>query len=316
LNIAFIPRRRIFYVISSLVVLAGIASYATRGLNYGVDFTGGRSYVVRFDEAADVEKIGVSLGAAFVSAEGNQQRPEVKVFGTSNQVKITTKYLIEQKGQEVDVMVEDKLNEGLAGISSSFEIMSSQKVEPTIADDIKQSAVWAVIFSLVIIFLYILLRFRRWQYGVGALIAMFHDVLVVLAVFSIFYGILPFSLEIDQAFIAAILTVVGYSINDTVVVFDRIREHLGLYKHRQYDQVVNGALNSTLSRTVNTSLSTFFVLLLIFLFGGEVIQGFIFALMIGVAVGTYSSLCVATPILLDFGAKQLEAEVEAAEEKK
>ncbi len=145
---------------------------------------------------------------------------------------------------------------------------------------------------------------------------MFHDVLVVLAVFSIFYGILPFSLEIDQAFIAAILTVVGYSINDTVVVFDRIREHLGLYKHRQYDQVVNGALNSTLSRTVNTSLSTFFVLLLIFLFGGEVIQGFIFALMIGVAVGTYSSLCVATPILLDFGAKQLEAEVEAAEEKK
>ncbi len=153
LNIAFIPRRRIFYVISSLVVLAGIASYATRGLNYGVDFTGGRSYVVRFDEAADVEKIGVSLGAAFVSAEGNQQRPEVKVFGTSNQVKITTKYLIEQKGQEVDVMVEDKLNEGLAGISSSFEIMSSQKVEPTIADDIKQSAVWAVIFSLVIIFL-------------------------------------------------------------------------------------------------------------------------------------------------------------------
>ena len=297
------------------MILAGIASFATRGLNYGVDFTGGRSYVVRFDEAADVQKIGGALGAAFVSEDGLEQRPEVKVFGTSNQVKITTKYLIEKKGREVDEQVEGKLNEGLATIGAGYEVMSSQKVEPTIADDIKQSAVWAVLFSLVIIFLYILLRFRKVAYGVGALIAMFHDVLIVLSVFSLLYGIMPFSLEIDQAFIAAILTVVGYSINDTVVVFDRIREHLGLFKHRKYDQVVNGALNSTLSRTVNTSLSTFFVLLLIFIFGGEVIQGFVFALMVGVIVGTYSSLCVATPILLDLGSKQLQAEAEAAEEK-
>jgi SecD/SecF fusion protein len=312
LNISFIPRRRLFYLISSLIIIGGIASFAMRGLNYGVDFTGGRSYVVSFNESADVQAISSTLGAAFISEYGIEQRPEVKIFGTSNQVKITTKYLIEQKGQEVDGLVEGKLNEGLTSMGLDYTIESSQKVEPTIADDIKQSAVWAVLFSLVIIFLYILLRFKRWQYGVGALIAMFHDVLVVLAMFSLFYGVLPFSLEIDQAFIAAILTVVGYSINDTVVVFDRIREHLGLFKHRRYEEVVNGALNSTLSRTVNTSLSTFVVLLLIFIFGGEVIQGFIFALMIGVAVGTYSSLCVATPILMDFGSKQLEAEAAAA----
>ncbi len=305
LNIQFIPRRRLFYIVSGLIILLGVASFATRGLNYGVDFTGGRSYIVRFEQPADVQGIASSLENSFESEDGLKQRPEVKIFGTSNQVKITTKYLIDQKGQDVDDRVESKLNEGLARMGDNYEIMSSQKVEPTIADDIKQSAVWAVLFSLVIIFLYILLRFRRWQFGVGALIAMFHDVLVVLAVFSIFYGILPFSLEIDQAFIAAILTVVGYSINDTVVVFDRIREYLGLYKHRRYDQVVNQALNSTLSRTVNTSLSTFFVLFMIFIFGGEVIQGFIFALMVGVAVGTYSSLCVATPILMDFGRKEL-----------
>jgi SecD/SecF fusion protein len=158
---------------------------------------------------------------------------------------------------------------------------------------------WSVFFALLIIFLYILLRFRKWQFGIGALVAMIHDVVVVLAIFSIFYGILPFSLEIDQAFIAAILTVVGYSINDTVVVFDRIREHIGLHKRKELGAILDGALNSTLSRTFNTSISTFFVLLMIFIFGGEVIRGFVFALMVGVVVGTYSSLCVATPIVLD-----------------
>ena len=161
----------------------------------------------------------------------------------------------------------------------------------------------AIVFSLIVIFLYILLRFRKWQYGLGAVIAIFHDVIIVLAIFSIFWGILPFSLDIDQAFIAAILTVVGYSINDTVVVFDRIREFLNSYKKREMEEVVNDALNSTLSRTINTSLSTFFVLLMIFIFGGEVIRGFAFALMIGVAVGTYSSLCVATPIVVDLTKK-------------
>jgi len=177
-------------------------------------------------------------------------------------------------------------------------------VGPTIADDIKQSAIWAILFSLVVIFLYILLRFKKWQFGLGALVALIHDVLIVLAIFSLCYGVLPFSLEIDSAFIAAILTVVGYSINDTVVVFDRIREHLGLYKRKELGELVNGALNSTLSRTFNTSLSTFFVLLMIFIFGGEVIRGFVFALMIGVVVGTYSSLCVATPVMVDLIGKK------------
>jgi len=177
-------------------------------------------------------------------------------------------------------------------------------VEPTIADDIKQSAIWSVLFSLIVIFLYILFRFRKWQYGLGALLAMFHDVLVVLGIFSLFYGIAPWSMEIDQAFIAAILTVVGYSINDTVVVFDRIREYLGLHKKMPYKTVVNNALNSTLSRTINTSMSTILVLLMIFIFGGEVIRGFVFALMVGVIVGTYSSLCIASPTVVDLTDKE------------
>ena len=181
----------------------------------------------------------------------------------------------------------------------SYEVMSSQKVGPTIADDIKDAAVWSVFFSLLIIFLYILIRFRKWQFSLGAVTAVFHDVLIVLAIFSIFYGIMPFSLEIDQAFIAAILTIIGYSLNDTVVVFDRVREYMEMHKKREIEMVMNNALNSTLSRTINTSMTTFFVLFVIFLFGGEVIRGFMFALMIGVIVGTYSSLFVASPIMLD-----------------
>ena len=299
LNFQFVTRRRTYYLISSVIIIAGIASLAVRGLNYGVDFTGGRSYLVRFDNAAQVDAIGTTLQKSFVDEDGIEQRPEVKIYGSSNQVKITTKYLIGQGGTETDNQVETTLADGLNSLGDNFEIMSSQKVEATIADDIKSDAMIAVFFSLIVIFLYILLRFRKWQYGLGALLAMFHDVLVVLGIFSIFYGIVPWSMEIDQAFIAAILTVVGYSINDTVVVFDRIREYLGLHKNRPFNQVVNEALNSTLSRTINTSFSTFLVLLMIFLFGGEVIRGFVFALMVGVIVGTYSSLCVATPTVID-----------------
>ncbi len=185
-------------------------------------------------------------------------------------------------------------------------LMSSQKVGPTIADDIKRDSLLSIIFSLIIIFLYIVFRFKKWQFGLGALVALFHDVLIVLSLFSLLYGILPFSMEIDQAFIAAILTVVGYSINDTVVVFDRIREYLGLHKKQKMEEVINNALNSTLSRTINTSLSTIFVLAMIFFFGGEVIQGFSFALLIGVIVGTYSSLCIASPVMYDFVGKNTD----------
>jgi SecD/SecF fusion protein len=212
--------------------------------------------------------------------------------------------MIDSQEEDADNQVEAKLNEGLAQMGIDFEIMSSQKVGPTIADDIKKDSLWSIIFSLIIIFLYIVFRFKKWQFGMGALFALFHDVLMVLSLFSLLYGVLPFSLEIDQAFIAALLTVVGYSINDTVVVFDRIREYLGSYKKQEMNEVVNNALNSTLSRTVNTSLSTIFVLLMIFVFGGEVIRGFSFALLIGVIVGTYSSLCIASPVMYDFaGAK-------------
>lgn len=309
LSISFVPRRKIFYFISGLIITAGLVSLVVRQLDYGVDFTGGRNYVLKFDQKIDdTDVIKNTLAPVFLDKNGNNQAPEVKVYGSDYKVKLTTNYLMDSdsSGSGVDAAVEAALKGGLAQLNNPFEIESSSKVESTIADDIRTAAYLSVFFSLIIIFLYILFRFKRWQFGIGALVAMFHDVLVVLAMFSIFHGILPFSMEIDQAFIAAILTVVGYSINDTVVVFDRIREYLGIYKKKEYAEVVNSALNSTLSRTINTSLSTFFVLLMIFIFGGEVIRGFVFALMVGVVVGTYSSLCVATPIVFDFSRKQVE----------
>tara|TARA_B100000614_G_C14408973_1_gene436970 strand:- start:202 stop:849 length:648 start_codon:yes stop_codon:yes gene_type:complete len=207
--------------------------------------------------------------------------------------------MINNNNLETDEIVETKLNEGLSQMEQDYEIMSSQKVGPTIADDIKNAAMGSIVFSLLIIFLYILLRFRKWQFSLGAVVAVFHDVLIVLSIFSFFYGILPFSLEIDQAFIAALLTIIGYSLNDTVVVFDRVREYMNINKRKEIKEFMNTSLNSTLSRTINTSLTTFFVLLIIFIFGGEVIRGFMFALMVGVIVGTYSSLFVASPIMLD-----------------
>jgi SecD/SecF fusion protein len=296
--IDFIGKRKVFYGVSALIILIGIGSLATKKLNYGVDFKGGRTFVVRFDEPVDNDAVRNSLADYFVDESGLKMFPEVKTFGDNNQVKITTKYLIDSKELSADAIVSGKLDDGLASIGA-YEVMSSQKVGPTIADDIKVSALWSIMFSLLVIFLYILLRFRKWQFSLGAVAAVFHDVLIVLSIFSLFYGVLPFSLEIDQAFIAALLTIIGYSLNDTVVVFDRIREHMNLYKKKEFNSLVNNALNSTLSRTVNTSLTTFFVLLVIFLFGGEVIRGFMFALMVGVIVGTYSSLFVASPIMVD-----------------
>ena len=301
-NIDFLRNRKIFYVVSSIIVIAGIVSLFTRGLNQGIDFTGGRTYVVKFEESVNTMDVQSSLENVF------GETPQVITFGSDNQVRISTKYKIDENAVEVDEEVEQLLYEGLQtyiGDDVSFESFlsdyrqSSQKVGPTIADDIKVQAVWAILFALLVIFIYILIRFRNWQYGLGAVAALVHDVLIILGIFSLFYGIMPFSLEIDQAFIAAILTVVGYSINDTVVVFDRIREYVGLYRKRERMEILNMALNSTLSRTFSTSLSTFFVLLMIFLFGGEVIRGFTFALLIGVVVGTYSSLFIATPVVYD-----------------
>ena len=299
IDIDFIGKRKRFYILSSIIVLLGIGSLVTKGLNYGVDFVGGRTYVVRFDDTVNNEALRSALSDVFVDVNGLNYTPQVKTFGDDNQVKITTSFMIESNEITTDLIVESKLSEGLSTTGLEYEIMSSQKVGPTIADDIKDAAVWSVFFSLLIIFLYILVRFRKWQFSLGAVVAVFHDVLIVLSIFSIFYGFLPFSLEIDQAFIAAILTIIGYSLNDTVVVFDRVREFMNDNKKKGVHELINGALNSTLSRTINTSLTTFCVLFIIFIFGGEVIRGFMFALMVGVVVGTYSSLFVASPIMLD-----------------
>lgn len=329
INIDFIGKRKRFYFISLIVLVLGLGSLFTKGLQLGVDFAGGRTYVVRFDNPVDNEKVRTSLSKLFVDDQGLSYTPEVKTFGNSNQIKITTSYLVNNINSEVDTIIAQKLYEGCKFLlpesffNGEYEnlsdeekeilyltkfkkeyIQSSEKVGPTIADDIKQSAVWSVVFSLIVIFVYILIRFRKWQFSLGAVLAAFHDVIIVLSLFSIFYGLLPFSLEIDQAFIAAILTIIGYSLNDTVVVFDRVREYLNNNKKKQVKDIMNGALNSTLSRTINTSLTTFFVLLIIFIFGGEVIQGFMFALMVGVLVGTYSSLFIASPIMLDTLSRQ------------
>lgn len=302
----FLGKRKVFYAISSVLVIASLVSIFTKKLDFGVDFTGGRTYNVTFVNNVDTEGLKTSLGDVFVSDGGVRMVPEIKTIGAPNQIKITTKYLVDEDGQDADERVEAALNQGLSGVGDTYTIESSRKVDPTISDDFQKSSATAIMFSLAIIFLYILFRFRKWQFGLGAVAAMFHDVIIVLGIFSIFYGVLPFSLEVDQAFIAAILTVVGYSINDTVVVFDRIREELFEHPKDKKSKVFNNALNATLSRTINTSLSTFVVLLAIFIFGGESIRGFVFALMVGIIVGTYSSICVATPIVLQMSKKEEE----------
>ena len=311
INIQFLRKRKIAYVISGAIILGGIASIASIGLKQGVDFKGGRSYVVRFDQTVNATEVSESLKEVFETA------PEVKTYGSDSQLKITTVYKIEEEGNEVDEEVQTALYTGLKNYlyegttyesfkpgfqkegESTNSIMSYIKVEPTIADDIKTSAVYAVFGSLLIVFLYILLRFRKISFSLGAVIAVFHDVLIVLGIFSILYKFMPFDMEIGQSFIAAILTVVGYSLNDTVVIFDRIREFAGIHTKWAYSEVVDKALSSTLGRTINTSLTTLLVMLAIFTFGGDSIRGFMFALIIGVVVGTYSSLFVATPVMYD-----------------
>jgi SecD/SecF fusion protein len=303
--IKFLEKKRIFYIISGAFIILSVGSLFVRGLNFGIDFKGGRTYVVRFDQDVEVSNVTDALTAVYGSS------PEVKTYGANNQVRITTDYKIDDNSENIDNEVEALLMQGLQNggfidndvtleeFTSDYQ-MSSQKVGPSISDDIRKDSVIAIGFALIIIFLYILIRFSNWQYGLGAIAALAHDSLIVLGIFSLLYNVLPFSLEIDQAFIAAILTVLGYSINDTVVVFDRIREYLKLHPKRDRTQNVDEALNSTLRRTFSTSLSTFVVLLAIFLFGGATIRGFTFALLVGVVVGTYSSLFVATPIAFDF----------------
>jgi len=320
INFDFLRKRKVAYGVSAVVIAIGLFSLFTKGLNLGVDFEGGRSFQVRFDQPVEVSDVAASLSEQFVDADGNSFTPVVKTLGDANQVIITTNYRIGETGTAVDEDIESKLYAGVNGYfvegiaredfftddtEEAIGLVGSRVVGPTIADDIKTGAVYSIIFSLIVVFLYILGRFRKWQFSLGAVVALVHDVLFVMGIFSLLDGVLPFQLEVDQAFIAAILTVIGYSLNDTVVVFDRIRENMGSRKANFLDGV-NKSLNQTLSRTFNTSLTTFFVLLVIFLFGGEVIRGFMFALLLGVLVGTYSSLFIATPVMFDSMKKDKE----------
>ena len=312
-HVNFISMRKISYIISGLLILATVVSLATRGLSYGVDFSGGRAFVVRFDQPVTANEVRSALHPVF---EGTSY--EVKQFGKENQMRIVTQYKYDDAGDNVTAEIEGLLYKALAPLmaqqltqaefqttqTSPYGIISSDKVGPSVAHDITVNSFIAVLFSLIAIGLYIIVRFKRWQWGVGSVISLAHDALIAIGIFSLLYGILPFTMDVDQSFIAAILTIIGYSINDKVVIFDRIREYQTLYPKRSIRDNINNAINSTLARTVNTSGTTFVVLLAIFLFGGEVIRGFIFALMFGVVIGTYSSVFVATPIAYDLFSKK------------
>ena len=310
----FVKIRKYAYIFSVSVILIGSAFIFTKGFSYGVDFTGGRTYVVRFDKDISSEDVRAAVLAEF------NEGIEVKQFGGSNQMKITTKYMIDNDNAETDKLVDEKLYNALNGLYangitySEFTsttdnpngIIQSEKVGPTIADDIKRDAMIAIVFALFAIFLYIASRFRNWSWGSGGVIALAHDAVFTMSFFSIFTGILPFSLDVDQTFIAAILTIIGYSINDTVIIFDRIREYRTLYPKRDLKTNINEALNSTLARTVNTAGTTLVVMLAIAIFGGEVIRGFSVALIIGIIIGTYSSIFIAAPIVYDIVSKREE----------
>jgi SecD/SecF fusion protein len=301
-NMPFIQKRKIFYVISSILISISILSVVFKGMNYSIDFKGGRTYVVRLNKDVMVEDVSRNLASVFVNA------PEVKTFGSNNQVRITTDYRIAETTEAVDNEVEAKLYEGMKPyLDSDVTLekfmtdyrMSSQKVGPTISDDIKKDAVLSVFFALIIIFLYIAVRFRNWQFGLGGLLSLAHDVIIVIGLYSLLDGWLSFTLAVDMSFIAAVLTIIGYSINDTVIVFDRIREYMHLHPKQDPEKTYNDAMNSTLRRTFSTSLTVLVVLFAIFLFGGIAIKGFVFALLFGIMFGTYSSIFVATPIAYD-----------------
>lgn len=301
INVNFIGNRKIYYAVSLSIIVAGMVMLAVKGFNYGVDFKGGRSYVVQFEKSVDAEDVRKALTGAFDGVA-----TEVKTFGSDSKYKVTTSYLVEDDSEEATAKAEQKLEHGLATFTDNkASVGGFVMVSPTIADDVKISAIWSLTVAVALMFLYILIRFRRWQFAMGTVISLFHTVLMVLSVFVLLEDVMPFSLEIDQAFVAAILTVIGYSINDSVVVFDRVREFLAnKLSSEDTPSVVNRALNDTLSRTLITGMSTIFVIIILFFFGGETIKGFTFAMLIGVIIGTYASLCIGTPVLVDFSKKE------------
>jgi SecD/SecF fusion protein len=309
-NFKFIEKRKIAYAISIVVLILGISAFI-HGFDYGVEFKGGRSFIVKFDKAANVEQVRDDLGKAF------GESPVIKTIGGNHQLDITTAYMIDDTRPGVDSIVANKLMEGLKGhipanlTYQQFDqqyVLGSTKVLPTISDDLKKGAQWATFWSVLLISIYIFIRFRDWRYSLGTIVALMHDVLVTLIVFSFLKDIVPFPLEIDQHFIAAILTVIGFSMNDTVVIFDRIREYSKQMIGASKETIINKAINDTMSRTIMTSLTVFLTILILFLVGGEVTRGFAFAMLIGVIVGIYSSVFVAAPVLVDLGGKKVLGE--------
>ncbi len=328
-NFDFIKARKFGYILSGSLIIITVISLSTRGLKQGIDFSGGRNYVIRFEQPVNIDELRETLSNVFTESQVS-----VITMGEANQVRFSTNYLINSIDENVDEQIENILYETLKASnniapevtkqmflesycvnegqyiladddkSENFGIQSSQKVGPTVAKDIKVSAIWSILLSMVVIGLYILIRFRNLSFSLGAVAALFHDVLIILGLYSLFYSIMPFSLEIDQTFIAAILTIVGYSINDTVVIFDRIRENMGLYQKRDRRELINMSLNTTLVRTFSTSLSTGIVLLAMFIFGGETIRGFLFAMLSGIVFGVYSTLFVAVPLTYDIQSRK------------
>jgi SecD/SecF fusion protein len=305
LNINFVGKRKMYYVISGILVAGSIVALTTRQLNPSVEFSGGRTFGVKFENPAgkELNYLKETLATVFVD-NGKVASIDAKTKSNNYFVEITTNYKLSD--ESAGTAVTEKLKEGLEKTKAklgAYSIDESRSVSASVSEELISSSTIAIVLSLLIIFAYIMIRFGSWQYSSGAILALAHDVIIVLGVFALLHGVLPFNMDVDQAFIAAILTVIGYSINDTVIVFDRIRENLNLHKHTDHKDQINNSLNSTLSRTINTSMTTFVVLLVIFLFGGAAIKGFVFALMIGVLVGTYSSLCIATPVLIDLSKK-------------
>jgi SecD/SecF fusion protein len=322
-NFDFLKIKKFTYAFSLIVCIVSFISFFTNGFDQGIDFVGGRTFQVQFDQKVSSEEVSNALSTAEFF-----DKAEAKTFGNDNQLKITTKYKIDKQGVEVDKEVNEKLYAGLKKFfakeisydqftntqeGKQFGVLQAMKVGPSIADDIKTNAYWAVLGAMLLVCLYLVISFRKYQYSLGAIAAVAHDVIFVLGIYSLLYKYMPFHMEIDQHFIAAILTVIGYSMNDTVIVFDRVREFLGGKSHHgNFNKIVNDSVNTTLSRTLNTSLTMIMVLAIMFVFGGDSIRGFIFAMLIGIIVGTYSSLFIATPVLVDTMSasdkKQIEAE--------
>lgn len=323
--IDFIGKRKIAYIVSAVLTLISLFSIFTNGFKFGVDFEGGRNYVVSFEKPVDANSAKQSLSPLFKTKDGLHEALDVKTFGSTNQLKITTDFKIDDESLAADQEIESKLFQGLkpylpanatlAGFKSAekdkYGIVQSTKVGPTVADDIKTAGTFAVMAALALIFIYILVRFRKWQFSAGAVVALLHDAIIILGAYSLLYNVMPFNMEINQDFIAAILTVLGYSINDTVIVFDRIREYLRERKSLTLAGLFDDAISSTLGRTFNTSFTTILVLIAIFIFGGENLRGFIFAMLLGIAFGTYSSIFIASAIAYDLLKKDKKVDISA-----